>query len=287
MPYRSSYYRRKTPSTFRRKTYRKGKRGTRKRFARKTFRKSMTLRSGLYIPKEAYVKLPLTQIIQSPALTAGANYNIGIWGAGITCPFSTITSGVPSPGDLYPLGLTQYSEFYKYYKVLGCSAKVQINSSTTISGDSSATASASYFCSLVAATGSPYSTDSDSNWVTMVNASTQDLISYPGCSWKLLSGTTGNNQNAYLKGWRKTKNMISVKDVRDCDELQGLLPGTDGIYPNGRNPGFPDSSWFWLLRIDPNLTVNIPANSFQIVIKLKYYVQLYGRDFNVQTAVPA
>lgn len=273
--------------SIRRKTYRK-RNYKRRRFSKKRFSRSpVSLRTGLYIPKQAYVKMPFTQIIQSPALTSGANYNLAIWGTGITCPLGTNTNGVPANGDIFPLGLEEYSTFYQYYKVLGASCTVQINSSTTISGDSTATSQASYFCSLTSAQGTPYDSDTDSNYYKMVNTTTENLISYPTTSWKLMSLTTGSRQNIYLKRFGKTKSIIGVKDVRDIDNLQGLLPNTDTGAPNGRNPASLSSSdndqnWFFLLRIDPNLAVNIPVNSFQIILKMKYYVQLYGRDFNNQ-----
>lgn len=293
MPYRRRNYSRKPYTSYRRKTYRKGKRNARGRFARKTFRKSMTLRAGLYIPRQAYVKLPFTSIIQVPQLTTGANWTLGIWGNGLTCPLSINPSGNPSVGDKYPLGLEQYSSFYQYYKVLGASCKVQINNGTTISGDSVSTSNASYYCALLSAQGTPYDTDTDSNWYKMANSDTENLISFPGCSWRLVSNSVGSRSNQFLKRWTKTKSILGVKDVKDIDDLQGYLPGSESDFPNGRNPsqsdapnGGSDHNWFFMLRIDPNIAATIPANAVSIVLKVKYYVQLYGRDFNNQGVVP-
>lgn len=285
MPYARKGFRRS------RKGYRRTRKGrTRGRFSRKRFQKGVPrgLKAGLYIPRQAFVKLPITRIITSPALLANQNYNLGIWGTGLTAPFST--GVVPAAGDLYPLGLSQYSNFYQFYKVLGASIKVQINSSTTISGDSTATTQASYFCSLSAAQGDPYDTDIGSNYFKMSNITTQDLISYPGTSWRLASQSMGNRQNVFLKAFRKTKSMLGIKDMRDAVMCQGFLPGTEASYPNGRNPTASDSydnNWFYIIRVDPNISNPIPAGSFQMIVKVKYYVQLYGRDFNNQASVPS
>lgn len=268
-----------------RKTYRRSRKGrSRRRFARKSFSKvPRGLRAGLYIPKEAFVKLPFTQVLRSPALVAGAPWVLGYNGNGICCP-ETSGAVVPSTGDSYPLGLSQYAGFYKYYKVLGSSIKVNINN--TASG-----ASQAWTC-LLAAQGLNGDTDSDSNYQTMLGASPQDLISYPGASWRIVSTAAGSQSNIFLKGFRKTKTMLGRKDIRDNDDVQGLLPGTDTSNVNGRNPegagagaGY-SGSWFWMIKIDPTEIGNQTEGAYQVIVKIKYYVQLYGRDFNVQVSVP-
>lgn len=264
-----------------RKTYRRSRKGrSRRRFARKSFSKvPRSLRAGLYIPKEAFVKLPFTQVLRSPASTFGAPWILSYNGNGITCP-QTSSVSVPFPGDLYPLGLSQYAGFYKYYKVLGSSIKVNISSN--------ATGLIQAWTSLLAAQGLNGDTDTSSNYMTMLNADPQDLISYPGCSWRILSSQSGSQSNIFLKGFRKTKTMLGRKDIRDNDDCQGLLPGTDDTYPNGSNPSSATNSgsWFWMIKIDPTENASIAEGSYQVIVKIKYYVQLYGRDFNIQVQVP-
>lgn len=273
MPYARRSFRRY------RKPYRRSRKtGGRRRFARKKFYKSVPrgLKAGLYIPKEAFVKLPFTQIINGPELT-NTNYNLGIWGNGICCPLSTSAS--PSPGDLYPIGVQQYSTFYQNYRVLGASVKVQINCSGAIPNGS-------FYCALTTAQGVPYDTDPSSNWFKLSSATTQDLISYPGTSWRLASQQNGSLSNIFLKRFGKTKSIIGVKDVRDNEDCLCPLPNTVPAQVNGFNPGSQESAWFFILRVDPNLQTTVPADSFQIIIKVKYYVQLTGRDYNNQLVVP-
>lgn len=277
MPYARRNFRRT------RKTYRRSRKGrARRRFARKKFSKvPRSLRPGLYIPREAFVKLPFTQVIRSPALTAGAPWVIGYNGNGITCP-ETSGTNIPQTGDVYPLGLSQYSNFYKFYKVLGSSIKVNIAANQT--------GLIQAWTTLLAAQGLNGDTDTLSNWQVMLNADPQDLMSYPGASWRILSSQSGSQSNIFLKGFRKTKSMLGRKDIRDNDDVQGLLPGTDTAAPNGANPDMTSGSnysgnWFWMIKIDPTENGNISEGSYQVIVKIKYYVQLYGRDFNTQSEV--
>lgn len=278
MPYARRNFRRT------RKTYRRSRKGrARRRFARKSFSKvPRSLRPGLYIPREAFVKLPFTQVLRSPELTAGAPWVLGYNGNGITCPESGPLSA--QPGEIYPLGLSQYSNFYKYYKVLGSSIKVNISSN--------ATGLIQAWTTLLAAQGqAKNNSSSTTNWSVMLNADPQDLMSYPGASWRILSAQSGSQSNIFLKGFRKTKTMLGRKDIRDNDDCQGVLPGT-GSDPDGRNPystALPDpesGSWFWMIKIDPTENGNVSEGSYQVIVKIKYYVQLYGRDFNTQAEVP-
>lgn len=276
MPYARKYNRS-------RKFYRRSRKGrARRRFARKKFLRSPRgLKAGLYIPRQAYVKLPFTQIIQVPELT-DSNYNLPIWGNGITGPLTTdADGGLPNPGDKYPLGVEQYAKFYQYYRVLGASCKIQINNG------GSASPVGSFYCALVSAQGRPYDSSPNSNYQKLISSTTEDLISFPGCSWRLVSQQNGSRQNVFLKRFTKTKSILGVKDLRDNDGVVGKLPNTNSSIDFGLNPLAPDSSWFFLLRIDPNLASTVSANTVQIILKVKYYVQLFGRDYNNQFVVPS
>lgn len=276
------YARRNRKINYRRRRGRAGRR----RFSKKRFFKRIprSLRAGLYIPRQAYVKLPFTQIIQVPELT-DSNYNLPIWGNGITGPLTADINGIPNPGDKYPIGVEQYANFYQYYRVLGASCKVQIN-------NSGATPNGSFYCALLSAQGRPYDTNTNSNYYKITNADTENLISFPGCSWRLVSQQNGSRQNVFLKRWTKTKNILGIKDIRDNDDTAGTLPltrdaATGGDAQWGQNPSNQDFSWFFLLRIDPNLSSTIAAGTVQIIVKVKYYVQLFGRDYNNQFVVPS
>ena len=220
MPYARKY-------TRTRKFYRRSRKGrARRRFARKKFlRSARGLKAGLYIPRQAYVKLPFTQIIQVPQLTSGANYTLPIQGTGLTCPL-TVGNIIPQTGEKYPLGLEQYANFYQYYKVLGASIKVQINNGTTISGSSVDTTNCSYYCALLSAQGLAGDSDTGSNYYKMSNSTTEDLISFPGCSWRLVSGNQGSRSNVFLKRFTKTKSILGIKDVKDCDEFLEVFLAT-------------------------------------------------------------
>lgn len=272
-----AYARRNRKINYRRRRGRAGRR----RFSKKRFWKRIprALRAGLYIPKQAFVKLPFTQIIQVPELS-DSNYNLPIWGMGITTPLTISPTGLPTPGDKLPLGVEQYANFYQNYRVLGASCKVQINNAGSTSGGS-------FYAVLISSQGIPYNSDSDSNYTKLINTATEDMISFPGASWRLISQQNGNRQNVFLKRWTKTKTILGIKDVRDNDETYGYLPGRDSNYLYGRNPNDHDLNWFFLLRLDPNLSSTIAAGTVQIILKVKYYVQLFGRDYNNQMTVPS
>lgn len=270
MPYGSS--KRKVSRKFGRRFSRRPRKGSR-RFSRKKFTKNALVSRVSFIPNQMYVKLPWTQITATASGTGDQNFS---WnGVGITCPL-TGTSGEPANGETFPLGLEEYAGFYQFYKVLGASIKIQLNSSGT-------TADGSYYCTLLSATGNRLDTDTDSNYFKLAAATTENLISYPGAVWKIMSQQNGSRQNIMLKKFCKTKNMLSIKDVRDMDTLQGYLPGTDASYPNGKNPVTANPgdavNWFFFLRIDPNQTSSQAAGAVQMVVKIQYYVQLYGRDY--------
>lgn len=57
-----------------------------------------------------------------------------------------------------------------------------------------------------------------------IGAPIQELIQYPGASWKSMNAVAGVTFN-FLKGFRKTKSMIGRKDIRDNDDCQGLYQG--------------------------------------------------------------
>lgn len=263
---------------------------SRRRFSKKRFTKRVPrgLKAGLYIPRQAYVKMPYTAIIYSPDITTGNYWTFGFNGNGITCPATIGPS--PAAGEEYPLGLLQYASFYNYYKVLGASIKVQINNTA---GAASTTAQGPAFCCLLAGQGE---LGASTNWSTYLTAETRDLIAYPGCSWKIMSQQTGSQSTIWLKNFRKTKSMLGRKDIRDNLDCQGMLPliSSGGINPSapGENPrnsslSGGSGSWFYMIRIDPALTTgDVPANTYQVIVKIKYYVQLYGRDFNIQAEAP-
>lgn len=257
------------------------KRANRKymRKRRRYFKKSTALISkSFYVPKTAFVKLPFTALALTPSMTGSQFYTLAIWGSGITCPLTIDPTGVPLNGDKYPLGLMEYANFYQQYRVLGASCKVQLNSG-------GATPNGSYYCTLLTSSGRPFDTDADSNYQRIIAAATEDLISYPGAKTKLMSQMNGSAQNIYLKCYGKSKTILGLKDTLDNDELVGQMPGTNTSTPNGRNPDNPRQSWFFVLRIDP-ANDNSSAGAVQMIIKVKYYVQLLNRDYNDQgTAV--
>lgn len=157
-------FRRRSNFRRNRKPYRRSRKGyTRGRFARKRFSKSVPrgLKAGLYIPRQAYVKLPFTQILNNDQeLTSPFQLTFGVQGNGICCPLSQTLTGQPTSGDRYPLGLEQYSGFYKFYKVLGSSIKLQYTQP--------ATAARTIIAVIIAGQGAPYDTDPSSNWQNLL-----------------------------------------------------------------------------------------------------------------------
>lgn len=251
----------------------------RKRFKRKSFRKSPGfLQSGLYIPKQAFVKLNHTRFMVNEQLTGGNPWVININGNGLCSPYSI---GGADPGDTFPQGLLQYSNFYEKYRVLGCSIKINFNNG---GGNSTQGVGVLLAYNGVFDTGP---TGNDDNYERLIASDPDSLVSYPGASWKIISTNTGNRQNAFFKGFRKSKTILGVKDMRDNDEADALLPTNvpESAQQYGTNPSA-SQRWSWMFKFNPFFTDTIPAATYQVTVKLKYYVQLFGRDYNEQFEVP-
>lgn len=234
---------------------------------------------GLYMPKTLFVTLPWTYTYPIPNnLSQGESLDIGIWGNGLTCPLSYNN---PVNPETYPMGLIKYSSFYQNYKVMASKITVKISNRSN----------ATYTVALTAASGhNRETTNVNSNYAKLITLSVDDMISYPNTKYKLLSPADSGKGNIRISNFCKTKTILGLKDMSDSIDTQGRMPYTNNTTDSGHNPfghSTGNNLWFHLLRILPYSTDTIEETDLNVVIHVKYYVQLLGRDVGQHQIVHA
>lgn len=257
---------RKRPNKFR------PKKGMRKRFAKKTFVKNNNFSAALKstaLPRELFVKLKWSRIT-SETLPASSSFAIG-YNATSVFPLST-TSGIPGVGATIVSQIPEYSLFYDNYTPLGASIKVFIiNNRTT---------QMFYRCVLV-----PISTaiggDMSSHITALASYDYNSLSSIQNAQTRVLGLGTGGNSACSFKMFRKTKDMLSIKDMRDQYEMKLDLPTSTTGGTLQINEGL---SWFYYLRV---FNSSGTASEVDLEVKMTYYYQLSNRKTITQVVTTA
>jgi len=259
------------------KPYNSSRRSTRKpRFSRKRFNKSTPQRSIIRAPvaaRELYVKMKYSTIKEISS-ASGPRYTI-LGNSLIPFPAS-YSSNTPTAGDIWVAGINQYCLQYNLYRVLGCSVSAQyVSESTNVTrivmvpftygGASEALASTTI-----------------SDKIAELDALTYDeLSSLPYAQSKLVGSNAGGPNVCYMKMFRKTKNMLGCKDLRDNEDTLLAFPnlgGLDGtIQTNSR------SSYGFYYKIFAGAS----TVTSEVQFKISYYVQLSGRASWLPQAVSA
>lgn len=270
MPYgRKKFYKRRNKKYTR--SYKK------KRFSKKKFTSTAgkTVVKAPIQARELYVKLHFTKST-NVTITSNNAVTLAVLGNSLI-PLPASYSGSISTGDLWCAGVAEYAAFYNLYRVLGCSVKIQVTQLSTANV---------IRCAIVPiALGGPESGSgtSISDKITELDSLTYDqIIQQPYTTSRIMGYSTGGPNTIYLKSFRKTKNMLSLKDIRDNENTYARMPDITGA--NGTILTSSPNSWFYYIRIFN------PAGSGQPIdysLKVKYYVQLAGRTTWTTLATPA
>jgi len=192
--YRKRNYRRKRPTRYRGRRY--------KKYQRKgPSTKVIKFTTG--IPDRMMLKLKYAQSVQLVDAVGGVDQFYAFRGNSIWDPDRT---GVGTQ----PLGRDQWVNFYNYYTVHGSKINVQILNQKSASTESTVIVSLS-----------PQITDPAIGGIT-----TNELPTYPYCKWVLLSGSASGNLPKYISSYMSTRKIFGEKDQLDDDykSLQGTNP---------------------------------------------------------------
>lgn len=271
-------YGRKSYSTSRRRYpgRRRTTRKTRSRFSRKRFTKysskQKTVVKGTVNARETYVKLPWVNTFASTSLTTGTSSSRSFLGNSLV-PFpAAYNTGTPAAGDEWVAGVAQYASFYDRYRVLGSSIKVQILCQTS--------SGVTFGVVLVPVTVSNASSVAAS--ITELDALNYDqLCMLPNTQCRIIGIGSGGNANVFMKAFRKSKQMLACKDIKDNDETDASLPSTAGA--GGAIIVIGSNAWFWYVRV---LNISGSTGSFDMQVKTKHYCQLFARQLWTPVAVP-
>lgn len=292
------------PRRYSRRPYRKYSRRPRKprrRFSKKKFSRRSTVNktrvNTLTIGKLANVKLTYTKewsaTVTAPDLWASVTQPSGartypiaaetasivFLGSHFCTPMGSATSVPPIVED-YPSGLVDWATFYDEAICYGSSINIQIAPAPgTQTG-------LSRYVLLPIAANSPRDAERPNDLITTTRAELDaldygDLSSYPGAQSGYIKNIAAGN--TYIKSFRKTKQMLGMKDITDNQaDLRMILPKAATINIGDNNPS--DSAttiaWIWYLRIF-NLDAATSSPYF-FTVRLKYYTQLQTRGLILQ-----
>lgn len=290
-----------------RKISRRPRKG-RKRFSKKKFSRrsnaNRTRVNTLTVGKVANVKLTYTKEWSStitPASDqwgtvaystgtrtypiAGQTASIAFLGSHFCTSLGSASSAPPIIED-YPSGLVDWATFYDEAICYGSSIHIQIAAAVGTQ------AGLCRYILLPIAGNEPRDAERPNDTASTTRAKLDaldygDLSSYPGAQ-------SGYIKNAaigitYVKGFRKTKNMLGMKDVSDNQsELRMTLPkaATLNIGDNNPNDTATSLTWLWYLRIF-NLDNLGTSNAFYFTVRQKFYAQLQTRGSILQETANA
>lgn len=225
-------------------------------------------------------------------------------GSHFCCPMGDPAAGGTglTPTNLvedYPSGLTDWSTFYTNAICFGSSIRISMYAAEP---PNASTATLSRYVLL------PFTHETtvdkfrpNDNLAGQTKAlldslQYSDLMSYPGAqSGYIKSQAAGPTM---VKGFRKTKSMLGMKDIKDNqDELYMLLPQKGALTVASNMPQVFDkvnsltaaaaansSGWSWYLRILP-FTSTSNSDIIMFTIRMKYYAQLQDRTIILQDTI--
>lgn len=262
MPYNKKYGKKKVF-----KNYKKGK-STSPKYKR-MFRSTQqhTKVSADTLAKELYVKMPFSDTTQF-----SINQNSSImyyWVGNSLAPDADLGSGQVSSGVLWASGVKEYCTMYNFYRVLASKITIQVVTLGSLNV---------LRCVLIPVSIGGTNTGGDSQLITKINeiqALTYDqscLQPYAQC--RVLGTTAGNNAVTYFKMFRKTKDMLSIKDIRDDNDNMFRMPDYTGL--GGTIPFNANNAYAYVLKIFNTSGTN--TQSVDVQCRMKLYTQLTGRN---------
>lgn len=289
MPYKK-YARRYTPRRYFPKKY--GKKYNRKRFTKKRYARnnvnSLTMRASL-ASRMLRVKLPWVKTFDRDIATSGSSSFL-FQGNAIVPYTAQGQSGVNDntniqPGDYFPAGAVEYSNFYDRYVINGSSIKIEAVNNASASQSTGPLIRAVLLAIPFRETSASSSSTRD-DWYqvrTQLNGYTyEQLLAWPYAKWRMLGSNTGGSSRLNFKMFRKTKHMSGVKDLRDNNLYSGNL--TDGLTSVAPNENVnPNAGFMYYLRF---FNANVLTTAVvSITVRMSLYVTMYSREFNPVTTV--
>lgn len=250
-----------------RKTYKKGKNSSKK--YKRIFKSTTqhTKVSPMTVAKETYVKLPYVITYQT-AIAAGIGAGYTLLGNSLLPTPQNLSTGAVTAGDIWVSGVKEYSDFYNFYRVLGSKISIQV---TAVSANNV------FRCALVpVAYGGPETGPQSEifNKVAELNTLTFDqLCMQPYAQTKILGIASGGNATTYFKMFRKTKNMLSVKDIRDDQDGIMRVPDYSGI--GGSYPSNANNSFAYFFKV---FNTAGAVQTVEVHVKMTYYTMFSGRN---------
>lgn len=223
------------------KLWKKTKAFGRKRFSKKSFYKvnnlnRVSIRPMVY-PRELYVKF---RSVQLENLGIGVSNSTRRFYLGNSATFLPAQGALgafvdPPPaipaGELYPGGFPEYGSFYDKHRVIGSSIKIEgyVTTNATVS-----------FVRLVfiPITAAPdNANDTIANMINQLDTYTFDqLMAIPQAQQRQCGIQTGGFARYVFKAFRKTKDMLTIRDVRDNEDLNCDMPEPIAAATGSRPP---------------------------------------------------
>lgn len=263
------YRRRYRPRrTFRRKY---GKKYGRKRFSKKKFVKSVgrpiqTITS-LAMARQANVKIRWVQ-----QFTGSTTANTTRWlfsGNAIYAypsnvqPFPFMGSSyygtaTATAGDWLPSAILPWGQFFGSYKSYGSGIKIDYSSRQNTATDITYIILGAF--------------NNDVLPSTLDGLNYLQLAAMPQCKHFQVGPGTGGPNRIIKKAFRKTKHMIGIKDIRDCEDLEANLP-TSTTLSGTPQEYFPTDGFYWYFRV-----FGAPADvEYAVTIQVDQYLNLNDR----------
>lgn len=261
-------YQRKSRRSFKKKSYKKK---SYKKFSKKFNNKTTLKVNSLVVPHQTYTKMRWVGYSTiTPA--ASSSFSLGVNGTGI---YPLLLEGPSTTvGAVSYTGAPQFGRFYGRYHNLGTKIKIQVISQT--SGDIQQVILLPISCNP----------SGMSAMITYLDTKTYtELIQYPGAKYRLLSTSGNSNNMCYLSGFAKTKNIMGITNIKDADDLDGVMPDPQSDNPEVTSAGSnPTATFMWYFRI---FNISASASALRVNISLKGYFHLYQRNFIVPYTIPA
>ena len=203
-------------------------------------------------------------------------------------------AGGISLGDTILSSLKEYAMFYKYARVYASSCHLEVYNGQFYTGYTSpATERYAAEPLLVNCITLPLTVsglfEDDNGPLVMNSYSPAQLMQYPRMKYRYLGGTTNSTVLGHFKTYGKTKTMLGYSKLEDNQECNCTLKYDSLTSSDWENP---NAGWYHYFRFDlPVFRDNPPGSSgvqthtFRYIVKMKYYVELFGYRFLVPQAM--
>jgi len=269
--------------TSKRKTYKRGKRTTRK-FTRKTaIIRNPLSQPSLMVPLQYPFSFDYTttQVGDGQFIFSGSSYPNCI---GLIPP----NIGLGSRIYELPVGLAQYGGMYTKFRVHGSSIDVTVtNMSTrkvragllavpydcsTGQQQSSGPGGGSWSGNFAGVAPVPLNADFTGDIKNYLESSYVDLMNDPYIKWRTIHESANPRCQTRFKSSRKTKTMIGAKDLKDTDYCTNDIISSDRDPIEGAASEVASRGFCWMIKVDDETGVVLKVQG-----KITYYIELFER----------